>query len=155
MPLTYRCLPFDELSLSELYAVMRLRQEVFVVEQDCPYLDADAKDQASYHVLGEDVRGQLQAYTRLVPRGVSYADYPSIGRVVTSAAVRGQGEGYPLMRFSIAQCRKLFGDQPIKISAQSHLQGYYGKLGFATTGEAYLEDGIPHVGMTLGRSVPD
>ena len=150
MPLTYRCLPFDRLSLAELYAIMRLRQEVFVVEQDCPYLDADGKDQASYHVLGENASGELHAYTRLVPSGISYADCPSIGRVITSATVRGRGEGYPLMRYSIERCRVLFGDTPIKISAQSHLQGYYGKLGFAPTGEAYLEDGIPHVGMVRG-----
>ena len=150
MPLTYRCLPFDALTLAELYATMRLRQEVFVVEQDCPYLDADGKDQSSHHVLGEDEKGELHAYTRLVPKGISYPDYPSIGRVVTSAAVRGRGEGYPLMRFSIERCEALFGNGPIKISAQRHLQGYYGKLGFVATGEAYLEDGIPHVAMVRG-----
>ena len=145
--LSYRRCSFDQLDLRTLYAVMRLRQEVFVVEQDCPYLDADGKDQASWHVLGEDADGILRAYTRLVPRGVSYANYPSIGRVVTSAAVRGWGEGYELMRESIAACRALWGDTAIKISAQSHLQEFYGRLGFVGTGPGYLEDNIPHRAM--------
>ena len=148
MPLlTYRCVSFAGLTPTELYAVLQLRQAVFVVEQNCPYLDADDKDQVSYHVLGEATDGTLHAYTRLVPRGVSYPTYPSIGRVLTSARVRGRGEGYRLMRFSIERCEQLFGKAALKISAQQHLQKFYAKLGFVATGEAYLEDGIPHVGM--------
>lgn len=151
-PLTYRCVPFAALTLVELYAVLQLRQAVFVVEQDCPYLDADDKDQASHHVLGEAADGTLHAYTRLVPRGISYADYPSIGRVLTSARARGRGEGYRLMQFSIAAYTELFGAATLKISAQSHLQPFYNKLGFRTVGTGYLEDGIPHVAMI--RKVP-
>ncbi len=146
----YICKPFNELTLDQLYAIMVLRQEVFVVEQDCPYIDADNKDQDSYHLMGWNEENQLVAYTRLVPKGISYEDYISIGRVITSKLVRKQGVGIELMKKSIDKIRELFGtNEPIKISAQVYLLRFYNSLGFKEKGEEYLEDGIPHTAMLL------
>jgi len=145
----YSIKKYRELGLDELYAILVLRQEVFIVEQDCPYLDADGKDEASLHVCGYGEAGRLMAYTRIVPKGISYKDYISIGRVIVAEAVRGTGEGVKLMEVSIEACRDIAPEDQIKISAQSHLQRFYGKLGFEKVGEGYLEDGIPHVGMVL------
>jgi len=149
-PLSFNCLPFEKLSLKELYDSMALRQEVFVVEQDCPYLDADGKDEAGQHLLGYNANGKLMAYTRLLPPGISYPDYASIGRVVTSPLVRRTGAGKVLMRESIAWCARLYGEVPIKISAQVYLIRFYESFGFKKVGAEYLEDDIPHVGMVLG-----
>ncbi|MEQ8704076.1 MAG: GNAT family N-acetyltransferase [Phaeodactylibacter sp.] len=148
-PLHFNCLPFDKLSLQELYDSMALRQEVFVVEQDCPYLDADGKDSGGHHLLGYDDKGVLIAYARLLPPGISYPDYASIGRVVTSPAARRTGAGKQLMRESIDWCRRLYGDVSIKISAQVYLTRFYESFGFKQVGAEYLEDDIPHIGMVL------
>ena len=139
---------FDELDTHLLYAILQLRQEVFVVEQRCWYLDADGKDQKAIHMVGT-LADRVVAYTRILTRGISYPDYASIGRVVTSPSVRGQGVGRPLMRASIAELYSRYGQQPIKISAQAHLQDFYGSLGFVGTGDIYDEDGIPHRAMLL------
>jgi len=147
--LTFTCLSFDQLTPHELYAVMALRQEVFVVEQNCPYLDPDGKDQDSWHLMGRDASGKLICYTRLLPQGLAYSDYVSIGRVVSSPSARGTGAGKLLMQRSIDMCRHLFGNQPIKIGAQSYLLKFYETFGFRSTGEEYLEDGIPHTKMIL------
>lgn len=133
---------------------MALRQEVFVVEQNCPYLDADGKDPDSWHLMGRDASGKLVCYTRLLPEGLSYPEYISIGRVVSSPAARGTGAGKTLMRRSIDLCRQLFGNQPIKIGAQSYLLQFYEGFGFRSTGEEYLEDGIPHTKMILPTPQP-
>lgn len=147
--LRFSCKHFKELNIEELYASMQLRQEVFVVEQDCPYLDADGKDQQSWHLLAW--QGQnLVAYTRLVPRGLSYPDYVSIGRVVTHKSVRGTGIGKALMRESINQIQRLFPQEPVKMSAQSYLINFYESFGFEVSGAEYLEDGIPHIAMIKG-----
>lgn len=138
---------FDELSPHELYALLRLRTEVFVVEQQCIFQDMDDKDQASYHLMGF-ADDQLVAYTRLVPPGVIY-DEPSIGRVVTSPAGRGKGTGRDLMQVSIAEARKLFGNLPLRIGAQLYLDKFYTGLGFRQVSEVYIEDGIPHIEMIL------
>lgn len=140
---------FDELSTKDLYELLRLRQEVFVVEQECPYLDADGSDYDSYHLMGRDESGRIQAYTRLVPKGISYENYASIGRVATSKAVRGQGMGRVVMQKSLEAIRSLFPDDPVKISAQCYLITFYESLGFQVVGEEYLEDDIPHIGMKL------
>lgn len=145
--LHFSCLPFDQLTPGELYAIMALRQEVFVVEQNCPYLDADGKDIEAWHLMGRDERGRLLAYTRLLPEGVSYPGYSSIGRVVSAPAARGTGAGRLVMQRSIALCRHLFGPLPVKIGAQTYLLRFYESLGFQSTGEHYLEDGIPHTSM--------
>lgn len=147
--LTWKCLAFDELSLAELYQILYLRQEVFIVEQDCPYLDTDYKDQPGWHLCGYDHEGDLVAYTRLLPKGISYTDYASIGRVITSSKIRGKGLGRELMEVSIHHCNRLFGEISIKISAQDHLRKYYGSIGFNPVGEIYDEDGIPHIAMIL------
>ncbi len=147
--LRFSCLPFQDLSPQELYEIMALRQEVFVVEQNCPYLDADGKDPEAWHLLGRDADGKLVVYTRLLPIGVSYSSYCSIGRVVSAPAIRGTGAGRELMRRSIDMCRHLFGDVPIKIGAQTYLVHFYESFGFRSTGEEYLEDGIPHTKMVM------
>ena len=146
----YQTKKYSELSLNELYAILVLRQEVFVVEQDCPYLDADGNDQASLHICGWNEEGKLLSYTRIVPKGILYDKYISIGRVIVVESLRGSGEGQKLMEVSIDACRILSPGTRIKISAQSHLQKFYNRLGFVSVGEGYLEDGIPHVGMVLG-----
>lgn len=143
----YKCVSFQDLNLEELYTIMVLRQEVFVVEQDCPYLDADGKDQASWHVMGTDAAGKLKAYTRICPPGVSYDGYVSIGRVIIDEEIRGTQEGYRLMEKSIAECEDRFPGLASKLSAQSHLERFYNKLGYKAVGEGYLEDGIPHIAM--------
>jgi ElaA protein len=148
------CRPFNELSATELYEAMALRQEVFIVEQQCAYLDADGKDPQSWHLLGRDQAGKLIAYTRLLPVGLAYPTYMSIGRVVSSPSVRGSGAGRALMAESIERCRALFGPGPIKIGAQSYLLRFYESFGFRSTGEEYLEDGIPHTKMTLAAVAP-
>lgn len=151
--LFYQCLAFEELSLEQLYQIMTLRLEVFVVEQNCPYLDADGKDHASWHLLGTNAAGELLAYTRLVPMGVSYSEYASIGRVVNSSKIRGQGAGRELMEVSKRHLRALWGEEiPVKISAQCYLQRFYESLGFEAVGESYLEDDIPHIAMILKES---
>ena len=140
---------FSDLTLEELYAIGRFRQEIFVVEQDCPYIDFDNKDQDCWHVMGWDAEGDLVAYTRLCPVGISYPNDISIGRVLTSAKVRRTGIGRILMQKSIEYAWELWGKQNIRISAQDYLLRFYGELGFADTGKKYLEDGIPHTEMYL------
>jgi ElaA protein len=141
------CKYFEELSLRELYEIGRLRQEVFVLEQNCPYVDFDGKDLYCYHLMGFDENNRLVAYSRIVPKGVSYEDYISIGRVITSGLVRKSGLGRILMLESISDCEKLFGKSDIKISAQTYLLNFYESLGFVSTGKEYLEDDIPHTEM--------
>jgi len=138
---------FEELNVNELYALLRLRSEVFVVEQNCVFLDMDDKDQLSYHLLGWKDE-LLVAYTRLVPPGAAY-NLPSIGRVVTSPAERRNGLGKLLMKKSIEETRRLFGHTSIKIGAQVYLKKFYASLGFEPSGDVYLEDGIEHIGMIL------
>jgi len=145
--LQWSCLTFDQLSLLELYAIMALRQTVFVVEQNCPYLDADGLDLSAWHVLGKNQEKEIVAYTRILPKGTTYPDYVSIGRVITAPKTRGQGIGRPLMRQTLHYCKDIFGPSPIKISAQSHLQKFYSSLDFKAIGAEYLEDDIPHRAM--------
>lgn len=137
---------FSALNINDLYAMMVLRQEVFVVEQDCPYMDADDKDQKSHHLLGYDVNGDLVAYLRLVSPGISYEEM-SFGRIVTSNKLRGKGVGKLLMEEGIRQSELLYGKAANRISAQSYLIPFYQSFGFKTVGEEYLEDDIPHTEM--------
>ena len=149
--LSFHCLHFNDLSLDQLYDLMKLRQEVFIVEQNCPYLDNDGKDQESHHVLGLDSKGQIHACTRLVPPDISYPNYSSIGRVATSAAMRGKRQGSPLMQYSIDRCLEIWPSHPIKISAQTYIVKFYNNLGFVVTGNEYLEDDIPHIAMIRAK----
>ena len=139
---------FQALTTEELYKILALRADVFVVEQNCPYQDVDGKDLQSIHVLGY-IKNQLVAYARVLEQGVSYQEYASIGRIVTSRSIRGKKFGHDLVNFSIKVCQKYFPGQPIKISVQAHLEMFYNKHKFKATGEAYLEDDIPHIGMIL------
>ena len=141
---------FNELTNIELYQLLQLRAEVFIVEQNCPYLDMDDKDYKSFHVLGYD-NNKLVACTRLVPIGVSYDIEPSIGRVVTHPSVRSLGYGKLLMEYSITETKQLFKSSVIVIGAQLYLDSFYKNLGFVPEGEMYLEDNIPHMTMRLGK----
>ncbi len=146
MKLNWILKKFDALTPYELYDIMWLRNEVFVVEQNCVYQDADYKDQKGWHYMGVDDDGKLMAYVRLLPPGVSYEE-PSIGRVLTNPEARGTGAGRLLMQNAIEQCKALFGDVPIKIGAQYYLLKFYSSLGFVQTSDIYLEDDIEHIEM--------
>lgn len=141
---------FEELSKKELYAILKLRTEVFVVEQNCPYQEVDGKDIQALHAFAY-MKEELVAYARILKKGISYSDYISIGRVVVSLKQRGHGYGHELMNYALDKCSFYFPTQPIKISAQAHLEKFYNQHGFESTGEAYLEDGIPHIGMLLKK----
>lgn len=147
MELKWLLKKFDELSAAELYAIMQLRNEVFVVEQNCVYQDADNVDQQSWHLTGW-LDTKLVAYTRIIPAGICF-DTPSIGRVVSSPAYRKSGVGRKLMMLSIEKTNQLFNDTAIKIGAQLYLKKFYESLGFVPYSQQYLEDGIPHIKMTL------
>jgi len=153
-PMQWQWSSFDALSLTDLYAVMRLRQEVFVVEQTCPYLDADGEDPVCHHLLGWQ-EGALVAYLRAFPPGGEVHPEAVIGRVITAAPIRGQGMGRVLMVEGHRQIVQTWGAQPIWLSAQAHLARFYGSLGYAVCGPGYDEDGIPHVPMrrAAGASV--
>ena len=137
---------FSELNKKELLNIMVLRQEVFIVEQDCAYLDTDGKDQKSHHLLGYSLDGSLVAYLRLVQPGVSYNEI-SFGRIVISKKNRGKGVGKQLMEEGIRQSELLYGRVDNRISAQSYLITFYKKFGFKIVGKEYLEDNILHTEM--------
>ena len=139
---------FEELKLEDLYKIMRIRQQIFMVEQKCYYVDADNIDQASYHLMMYD-KENLMAYARIIPPGALY-DEPSIGRVVTHSSVRGTGLGKILFQKSIDETEKLFGKRAIKIMAQSYLIKFYQSFGFEVTSDEFLEDGIAHNYMVRG-----
>ena len=147
--ITFITKTFDELSNIELYQLLQLRAEVFVVEQNCPYLDMDDKDYKSFHVLGYE-NEKLIACSRLVPPGLSYELEPAIGRVVAHSIVRKSGYGKLLMEYSIIETKKRFNTSVIVIGAQCYLDKFYQNLGFVPEGEMYLEDNIPHMTMRLG-----
>lgn len=140
---------FSDLSLKELYAIMQLRQEVFVVEQNCPYLDADGKDVQSVHVMGFD-RKKLVAYARIVPPGFSYKS-ASIGRVAVAGSHRGRKLAYALMDVCIKETLRRYRSNAITISAQLYLKHFYTKTGFKAMGEVYPEDNIPHIKMVYKK----
>lgn len=136
---------FQELTTSELYELLQLRSEVFVVEQDCVYQDIDGKDQKALHVIGIK-EGKIIAYTRLFNSG-EYFDTPSIGRVVVKESERKYGYGHDLIKASIKAIVDNYNETTITISAQTYLQKFYESHGFKQVGEGYLEDGIPHIRM--------
>lgn len=136
----WSCSRLETLDARSLYAVLKLRSEVFVVEQQCVYLDPDGADLEAWHLLGRDEAGSLQAYARLL-------EGPRIGRVVTAPGARGAGQGRALMQQAIAECERLWPGQGIELSAQAHLQRFYASLGFEPTSAVYDEDGIPHIDM--------
>ena len=137
---------FEDLSVEELYELLRLRSEVFVVEQRCNFMDMDNKDQKCYHLLGRKDH-KLLAYARIVPPGLSY-EFPSIGRILVSGEGRGMGFGVSLLEMSISTVEKLYGKTTIRIGAQLYLEKFYGSFGFFRSSSVYLEDEIEHIEMT-------
>lgn len=142
---------FDRLTVNELYDVMRLRMAVFVVEQQCCYQDADGLDPSCVHLLGRRPSGQLACYLRIVPPGRRYAE-ASIGRVVVDSRVRGSGIGRALMTRGIELTDDKYPSVGIRLSAQKYLERFYQSFGFASAGDDYVEDGIPHVEMYRVKS---
>ena len=134
---------FNELNNEDLYQILRLRSEVFVVEQDCVYQDIDGKDQKAKHVLGKK-ENDIVAYARIFKPG-DYFKEASFGRAVVKKTERGKGVGDELVK----NCLEIITEEEIKISAQSYLKGFYGKHGFKSEGKEYLEDGIPHTAMFI------
>ena len=145
MNITWYYKHFNDLTTKELYQILQLRNEVFIVEQNCPFQDMDDKDFKCFHLMGLDDDSQkIMAYTRIVPAGVSYTE-ASIGRVVTSPQARGGGIGKVLMEKSIQLIEEFYGNVRIRIGAQFYLKKFYESLGFQAFGEVYLEDDIEHI----------
>ena len=142
----WQCKFFSELNNLELYKILQLRNEVFIVEQKCAYQDLDDKDLKAYHLAAWDNK-KLVAYTRLFDKGIFYPDAASIGRVLTSPSARGKNLGKQLMTNSIEEVYHLFGNVPIRIGAQLYLKRFYESFSFVQTGGVYLEDGIEHIPM--------
>lgn len=136
---------FEELTTAELYELLQLRSEVFVVEQDCVYQDIDGKDQKALHILGYE-NDRLVAYTRCFDRNI-YFEEAAIGRVLVKKDARDRGFGHEIMKASVEAIRKHYQTDTIKLSAQQYLIKFYESHGFVTVGEGYLEDGIPHIAM--------
>ena len=144
----WKSLAFSELSLNELYDLLKLRVDVFVVEQNCPYPELDDKDRhaQTQHLLGLNEQGVIQAYARVLAPGVSYPD-ASIGRVIVAGSARGGGVAHTLMQKAIAISTKKWPEHNIQLGGQEHLKAFYQQQGFEPVSEMYLEDGIPHIDM--------
>ena len=142
---------FDQLSLQELYTILTLRTNVFVVEQACPYPEVDGKDPNCLHLLGT-INGELVAYLRILPAGLRY-DEVSIGRVVIKPSHRGKGLGRLMMEQAIHCITNEWKESQIKIGAQAYLEKFYQSLGFEPISEVYLEDDIPHLDMLYSKPV--
>lgn len=147
MPIIWKTKTFDELLTQELYQILRLRSEVFVVEQNCVYQDIDNKDQKALHLFGE-FEGEIIAYSRLFKPG-DYFEFASIGRVVVAKKHRDKNFGHELINQSILEIKNHFNEQAITISAQLYLKQFYESHGFVATSEMYLEDDIPHIEMKI------
>ena len=145
MEIQWKIKSFENLSVGELYDILRLRSEIFVVEQNCVYLDIDGKDKLALHLFGE-FEGEIVAYSRLFKPGITF-DNASIGRVVVDANYRDRKWGHDLMRESIAGIKNHFGESKITIGAQLYLKKFYESHGFIQSSEMYLEDDIPHIEM--------
>jgi ElaA protein len=150
MELRWEWKGFNELTSEQMYTVLCVRQEVFVLEQECLYLDADGKDRNSFHLMGFD-GAELMAYARIVEPGFSYEEV-SIGRILSSKKARGTGAGVELMNQALSRIEDKYGKVFVRISAQSYLEKFYQKFGFEPTGKEYLEDEIPHMEMLRGVS---
>jgi ElaA protein len=147
MPISWKIKTFDELSTQELYQILRLRSEVFVVEQNCVYQDIDNKDQKALHLFGL-LEGEIIAYSRLFKPG-DYFEFSSIGRVVVAEKHRDKNFGHELIDQSIFEINDRFKVQNITISAQLYLKKFYESHGFVATSDTYLEDDIPHIEMKI------
>lgn len=149
--ISWRLLPFNKLSSAQLYELIKLRVDVFVVEQHCPYPELDGKDNLNgvYHLLGVS-NSEIVACARLLPAGLTYHNV-SIGRIATKKTARGNGLGHQLLSNALQHCENLWPGQPIDIGAQKYLQIFYQGYGFKPTSAMYLEDGIPHIDMRLTK----
>ena len=145
--------PYSKLNLDHFHDIIALRIKIFVIEQDCPYQDLDGKDKLAHHLFYTNNEDEVIAATRILPQNISYAEV-SIGRVVVDESYRGTGLGHLIMEESMNFVQDEFGQVDIRLSAQKHLENYYGKHGFKSTGKEYLEDGIPHVEMLYTSSPP-
>ena len=145
--ITWSCKNFNDLTNEELYKILQLRNQVFVVEQNCAYQDCDDKDQHCHHLVGWQQNFAV-AYSRLIPPGIAFKE-ASIGRVLTAGAVRRRQAGRELMVRSIRLIHQIFGQHPIKIGAQLYLKNFYESLGFVAEDGSYIEDGIEHIHMYL------
>ena len=145
MPIQFKIKSFNDLSVYELYEILQLRSEVFVVEQNCVYQDIDNKDQKALHLIGA-INGKIIAYSRLFSAG-DYFDLASVGRVVIAADYRDKKWGHLLVQEAILAIKTHFGSTKIKISAQLYLKKFYETNGFVATSEVYLEDNIEHLEM--------
>ncbi len=137
---------FQELSLEEFHDIIALRIQIFIIEQNCPYQEVDGKDKLAHHLFFKNEMDEIIAVTRILPQGISYEEV-AIGRVVVHEEYRGTGLGNQLMADSMDFVKDKYGEVPVRLSAQKHLENYYGNHGFKSTGKEYLEDGIPHVEM--------
>ncbi|MGH1385145.1 GNAT family N-acetyltransferase [Kordia sp.] len=146
--LTVTVKSFDKLSIDELYDILQLRSEVFVVEQNCVYQDVDGKDRKALHVIGSDEHGKIVAYIRLFNAGEYFENEASFGRVVVAKNARAFGYGHIIVKAAIAAIQEHYNTRNIKISAQTYLQKFYESHGFSQVGDGYLEDEIPHIAMT-------
>lgn len=147
MVLQWQTKTFDELTVRELYRILQLRMEVFIVEQQCAFLDADDNDQKAWHLCGWK-ENELVAYSRLFPPGIIYPE-ASIGRVADARQIRGKGIGKTLVQHAIHTVYQLFGSGPIRIGAQLYLKNFYESFGFLADSDIYLEDNIEHIKMIL------
>lgn len=139
---------YDDLSLNEFHDLLALRIKVFIVEQNCPYQELDGKDKKSYHLICRNGEGSLVGTMRVLPQGLAYDDI-AFGRVVLDETARGAKEGHQMMKEALTFSKNEFGEVPIILSAQKHLEKFYSSHKFISTGKEYLEDGIPHVEMRL------
>ncbi len=137
---------FDQLNIATLYQILQLRNRVFIVEQNCPYLDLDDKDQEALHLWASNVDGNMVAYCRLLPPGIVYPEV-SLGRVVTDSNIRKSGAGRLLMLQALDYIQQKWPLSPVRINAQLYLHNFYQSLGFEAIGDSYLEDNIPHIEM--------
>jgi len=151
---------FGDLSSLEMHAIFAARQAVFIVEQDCPYLDMDGKDLKADHLTAWSGT-EVAAYLRLLGPGISYPDEPSLGRILTTRIGRGSGLGRELVARGLQRLHELYPTLPTRIGAQAHLQKFYGSFGFVPSSEPYDEDGIMHIEMmrppgpvSIGRRLP-
>lgn len=143
---TWQTKHFNDLTVNEYWELLHLRTEIFVVEQDCPYQEVDEKDKVAFHLWGTDNNGKVIATSRILPQGISYKEI-SIGRVALKMEARGKGIADEMMIESFKFIETQFGNQALRISAQTYLLNFYGKHGFKQVGEGYLEDNIPHIEM--------
>lgn len=145
--ITWKIYAFEDLTPHLLYEILKLRQEIFIIEQECIYPDIDGADQNCYHLCGF-LDESLAALLRVVPPGLNREE-PALGRISVREKFRGKGAGKMLIRKGIETARQQFGDRPIRIEAQTYLDSFYKSLGFHPVGEPYDLDGIEHIQMVL------